>query len=811
MKIQQAYFGDKEGSHLLIATSLQDKELLNRLSYQTDAPPSTSVTYPFVSGGLVENYYVFTRTMPDYSAKRGGMVFSHCLIVPKEDIASLDNVAFLWRYFATEPIKDKGTLEAIDLPALPTFDSEKPAILDNLLQTLLENSKPVVFIGYENLEACIAYLWYHLPESLRLHFSFTMAGSPNEVVENPPTLVHTPKEREIMWQRFPTVAHSKANTNEIVEKFYALKAGKESPLQAFINDNDITFQKIAQFVELEKFYSLTQELQASTDLILCKRVINHINKFIPQTSRGTAIKQEVAGKLQSIVPKAGFQEVLALRNISLNSFENGQTILEEALQTWATQYLKPNSSLSYNEITQLLFETYQGDTPTWWNDLFHNHLKGICQTADKSKAQFLWQIWATEQQLLEPLGTYLKPTQEGLFLENKTKNLPTDFIEKLTHFCKTKSWYGLHAWAVPQCKPAEEAILTQLSIDKSTDLQKNLKTIAQAVGEASFMETATKYTQIELHKAVGELCLSKTHLLKDIEMENYNWQSIWYETALIANNFTDIVPNAQSLFWRLLDLTIEGQKVHQRLLQELSALLGDVYAYPQRSNIWEASPTDVCQNLLDKTCLHIFKDFKNISFQHLESPLLQYAQSDTFIQKNVIPANGKGCYVIDKIMYLEEVGKLDTTHLEKILEHHHYEIGYYERDYFVSLIKDKGFQNIYTLLKEHKDKNYYLRDVIRKVDNNNSWEEFVTDLWKSFLGVPKIKNEKRQEAYAKFEDWIDEGEFEKIFEMMRDKKDIFGDFKVFEDEYLYNFRDYTQTKKNEFKMALKTFINSKII
>ena len=105
MIIHQAFFGDSNGSHNVLATTFQNKNLIGKLKSITDNPAGISVDYAYLSGYLIEDFYIFCKTMTDTTAKRGGMVFSHCLMIPKTKLSELNNLVVVFEHFAKEPIK----------------------------------------------------------------------------------------------------------------------------------------------------------------------------------------------------------------------------------------------------------------------------------------------------------------------------------------------------------------------------------------------------------------------------------------------------------------------------------------------------------------------------------------------------------------------------------------------------------------------------------------------------------------------------------------------------------------------------------
>ena len=86
--IHQSFWGEVNHGHGLIATSLKDDTLNQELSSFSDRPGSTygQSIQPYFSGKKIGNYFVFTKSYPDVTSNRTGMIFTHALIINIDDI-----------------------------------------------------------------------------------------------------------------------------------------------------------------------------------------------------------------------------------------------------------------------------------------------------------------------------------------------------------------------------------------------------------------------------------------------------------------------------------------------------------------------------------------------------------------------------------------------------------------------------------------------------------------------------------------------------------------------------------------------------
>ena len=110
MQIEQALYGEARGGHSLLEASRNDavsREIVQRLDLPDTAPPGVEWS-PFLRGFPYGDRYLLSRTFPDTGASRGGMVFSHALIAPLDEITRTSDLrpflALLTSDFRSRPL-----------------------------------------------------------------------------------------------------------------------------------------------------------------------------------------------------------------------------------------------------------------------------------------------------------------------------------------------------------------------------------------------------------------------------------------------------------------------------------------------------------------------------------------------------------------------------------------------------------------------------------------------------------------------------------------------------------------------------------
>ena len=201
MKVEQAIYGEVLGGHALRRASDRSKvsaELTPRLDLPDTAPPGANWS-PFLSGFPHGDRYVLARTFSDPAATRAGMVLSHAVIAPLDEVTTTADLRQLLALLIATPEAPE-TLEALEV----STSTEQPPLAVDLVATAValtnRGAGPVVRIGCQDFEDLLVSLWFYLWPELRNRFAFRLSFGPQDLVEVPkPSLVCTPTELAARW------------------------------------------------------------------------------------------------------------------------------------------------------------------------------------------------------------------------------------------------------------------------------------------------------------------------------------------------------------------------------------------------------------------------------------------------------------------------------------------------------------------------------------------------------------------------------------------------------------------------------------
>lgn len=792
MTIHQAYFGDKDKSHNLLCSSIDHSQLIGWLKLNTN--PQSDAEYAHLSGAMVGDFYVFTKTIKDRTAERGGMEFSHCLILPPDAIEHISQLSEIFSHFVKTPQKEVDSLSPICLDTKNNDTEETPPPnFEQVVDALLRNEQTVVYAGYENFEENIKSLWKTLPFELRKKLSFIIADRPNDLPNDDYTLVHVPKEFLSNWRGFSLVSE-----NPIVERSSALellvnpKSDIAAPLQSFIKENQIPIEGFSDISAIVKLQELVEQVKISGDVKTLKRVINYLNKIIPKPNQGKELKTSVLNQFAQSIKTATFTEFKMLRNMSLTDFQSKQKAVTNSASQWVTKKLIPqNSSLPTSDIIELLIEGYWGGAKDWWKKMVQDRFRSICKNLTEEVVNFIWNLWAKDKRFIAIVGQITDDSKEDLFIENAPES-GKELFANLLQFSLNKKWYLLYALASIKSMTMMEAIKAQLKNAPTKYIKKRLSLIAKEGTPAEFIRIATTISHTALHEIAGKFCAKNAAYLVPLDVTNIHWQNVWYQSYLINQDIRHGVAKPQEQLFQLLDLLISEKTVEPKLLKILADNLGNIFDYSNRKEIWSLLDNSIKQSFLHPTALNVVENSESIDILSLEKLLLQYLQSSQFIKAEILDYSKLS--ILQKLKFLANMRILEQGYIIEVLNNHGHQINQIEGTYIANQIKKNDWKKLLNII----DKNRY---------KNRIYPTIISVRVEMFGLVRRlaIENDLYDVDISKLMGLIDNGQFQKLFEILKKMGLNDSRFNRLRDEYVGGLQGI---EYNDYCERLKIYIGS---
>ena len=387
MQIEQALYGESRGGHSLLASSGDDAvstAIVQRLDLPDTAPPDAEWS-PFLRGFPYQDRYVLSRTFHDTAASRGGMVFSHALLAPLDELVETPDLQPLLRLLATS----NGQRPDDTTVRLPCTDTPVPRAIDliDAADALAATGTfPVVRLGHIGFDDLVVALWAHLPPEIRRGFAFRLSFGPPDLVEQPmPALVCTPDGPAGRWSEYPVIRTATPHEPDSLAAAILSGHARATPLIEFMQQLEV---RPATFPDLRLAEQAYQLDIGEPSLDRRVGVMRLIEKLSPDSDAGDAGKKLLAQRLCDALSGARVEEILRLRNLQLSAVPEPKRVWK-AVAKWVAE-----NSYAQDQDTEMLSVLEDATTSDAaveeWRGAILNGLAAAARSAKSSFPRAFW-------------------------------------------------------------------------------------------------------------------------------------------------------------------------------------------------------------------------------------------------------------------------------------------------------------------------------------------------------------------------------------------------------------------------------------
>ena len=335
MLIEQALYGDSRGGHSLLVSSAHEEvstRIIQRLDLPDTAPPGVDWS-PFLRGFPHEDKYVLSRTFQDTSASRSGMVFSHALLAPLDELAETRNLEPLLRLLARSD-RQRPSATTVQIVRAEVSVPTAPDLIDTADVLGSSGRLPAVRLGRLGFDDLVVALWAHLAPELRRRFAFRLSFGPHDLVETlKPALVCTPPSMAGRWSEYRVIPSTERQEPRSLAAAILTGHGKAAPLTKFMREMGVTPTSFPDLRLSEEAYRL--DIGEST-LEQHIGVIRLIARLSPDPNAGKAEKDVLVRRLCDVLSGARANDILLLRNIRLTAYPSPNRVWK-ALEQWVAE------------------------------------------------------------------------------------------------------------------------------------------------------------------------------------------------------------------------------------------------------------------------------------------------------------------------------------------------------------------------------------------------------------------------------------------------------------------------------------------
>lgn len=756
--IHQAICGERNKAWDLLKTTMPDSDIAKKIAFKTDlqdSSPSGIPWKPVIRGFPFDNYYLLVKTYPDTSPDvRKGRVFSHCLVIAKEDLHDIVDLKQLLAHFK-DSIDKSISLERITryekTENIPTIRESLQPRFNKAIRgfTNIENHKStIIWIGQEDYEDAVCRFWQLLAPEKRATFNFGINFNTSEIPTGKINFITTPEniENKFVNSGFYVIRKDDSIAlTEFSEKFLASDIETSERLAAFKMAIETADFPVSEISIIAKGITTFENINTVKDLKLLITLSHIVAKYSPDEKKGIPFKNQLLDKICSITGKANVQEIMLLKIFKNESFKDSETKLSQAMIIWIDNILFSANENKKKDLTPIIKQYYEASSTNWWVNLIGEKVKNFLAKINSSRAEVIWQWITNNIGLLKELQSDIdfSITAENHFISHFPAKIEKSIFSALKSFAAKVKWLKLHATILKNEHPFELAISEQLKVDTDLQFDEAVKIITNGVKPQSILDFTVTSGDNRLIKITGHLCHEDSTLLSKINVRNSNWQGIWFEAISNGNNIADGIKNPQKEIFKLFDNIVDENSCNENLLEKISENeFANLLGYPKMELILLKLPISLKNKFLEKTASTLLKSvsedstFKVPSDKTLSDYIINSEAISTFLYynqgniKNALPIFNTFKQLPEHILkdyvsnYTGPLDVIDATQLGKLVSDRRYKS-------VANVIDNKTFSNNnfkYALTECYSMLGFFKQGLIF-LSGRSSNVKITTDQW----------------------------------------------------------------------------------
>ena len=619
--IQQAYYGEVNRAHGCIDSSLKaDASMTSFLTAFTDRPSAIPVGVQmsaYISGINYDDKFIFTRAIADDSASRGGMVFSHALILNIGDLAKVNDLRRLFALFVPlKPETLKG-LQPLSLPAMinaessfaaPTRDSQEIAA------SLIANKLPVVFCGeLSAFEIATAAIWNGLPASFRRTLTFTVSFSPSNL-DSGKKLIYVQPSLATAFRNIPMTGGKDqvpaTNLTE-VEKYILIRE-EGNDFDSFIRALQISMNDWSILTPAVKAYHFYKRLRSDIKPDEARQLIRLLAKISPSPASGVDIKNVVLDYVSGLIKKGKDMNVKALRNLALQEFQDGKMLLGTSISELLKDMFAGQLALD----TGFMFDLYRATDPVsgekWWTDAITVTLTTCSRFEDPSAIQALWSLLRHADAPLNSILKYIPA--DAATSEKLSAYLPSELsaeaADKIAKLIRPRKWYLLHARLLQVAKTIKAAVIEQYQFENAapSSLFQGTKFLMARLPDTDLLDLCLEFADDLFIEEYAARSVKTGTMLHPLDVAVNIWLRIWSASLEKTNDLLYGINGFQEKVAGLFNELLKGKSIPMKILELLAeSEYADLTDNEHRVALWRRLPNEVLPIFLSTTAQSFLK------------------------------------------------------------------------------------------------------------------------------------------------------------------------------------------------------------
>lgn len=646
IKIDQAFYGELDQGHGCLYSTIDNISLKAHLTGFTDRPGSLSAgteLKPYYSGMKYDEYYIFTLTFPDDNATRGGIVFTHALILNIDDIQYVNNLEYLFDLFCKEIPENRASLEQLHLEEsyfkVSVYPKVFPEYTVKSIQMLSSGVLPIIFCGdAEKFIKLIASIWCGLSKSFRSKLSFT-AGFMVSNMDTTKTFIHFQKDLSDTLRNVESISDNDSEEVEVkstIEKFILNPHG-DNRFEAFLSElhvNVNSWNSLHLTAKAYEGYSVFSEL----DKDALKQLLRQVAKVSPNYNKGYEIKENLISALAWKIENGEETNLKSLRNLPLESYDSGEKKIGSAVKFFVENEFEVNINFNDTVIAEAISVANDDPSQNWWHQQVIAALNNGIRAQTVTSIKNLWKLILKSDDSFRNVWKQIPTTSdyENVLIKHLPMKISQFSADAIVNSSKERKWTMLHAYMLLTYLPSEEALLKQYYFEKdlATGKLQGTELIIVKVLNSDLLSLILEYKEDFFVNEYVKRALKDKTLLNGLDVTNESWQYLWSLTLEQTNDLEYGIIDLSEKIEFLLNQISVGENISEVITIEIAkSQYADISGLENRAQFWKYISPKLKEFFLNATSYSILKDISigGLSGFELESELTNHIATDRFM------------------------------------------------------------------------------------------------------------------------------------------------------------------------------------
>ncbi len=646
--IHQAYYGEVDRAHSCIKQTVEDKELKSFLIGFTDRPaalPPNIELEPYLSGCVFSKYYIFSKTFPDKTASRSGMVFSHVLVIEINDIYSILNIYDILDKLCFEIPSNRELLNEFELKNLSLateLNEFLPKYIQQAISNLIKGKNPILFSGDVNyFKKILQHLWSSSLKDFKRKIKFRTSFTPSDISNTKDlTIVSIQHEFLSKWKNKPIILVDEEQI-EIIDETEKLFLGiKNNDLFVdFVTGLNVNLNELSILNKCEELYNTYINIEIVDNVDFFRTQLRQLSQISPNSIDGSNIKNKFLDKIDYSYSSKKDTNLKALRNIDWSAFEKGESRVKRILTDFITSEFNVSKECKIETLSELLILSIIDIDKTWWHKLIFDEFKNLLLNYNQTVFLNFWLIIDFSKENFKNIfELFDSKTDYETYLRNSIPSVLKDTtIDEAIEISLKRKWYLLNAELLLKRLKPELAILKQVKVEIDLTIENSLgvKYIAEKISDTEIINLTINQNDKKLIYISFRRIIKNKMLLENINVKNPIWLEIW---ELVLSNKLDLSYGIEQFESKIImsvyDLVKEKNVIPNIIIDLISkSKYADLSNYNYRKELWDELPTEFLSRFIKITSRQIAENLvlDLIEIKSIEQIVINEIVSDSFI------------------------------------------------------------------------------------------------------------------------------------------------------------------------------------